>query len=185
MKYTPRLERAIKFAAQKHDGQLRIEKERLPYITHLISVAVLVSSHTDDEDCIIAALLHDTLEDTKTSVEEIGEQFGSTVAAYVGAVTEKKVADWKASKQSYIDQLKIVPEGALIIAAADKIHNIASRLSLVEDMGTAVFAKWNHTPAEYHWYHREVFSVIQSRLSNSIVLDFERILARESEIFAT
>ncbi len=185
MKYTPRLERAIKFAAQRHHGQLRIEKEQLPYITHLVSVAVLVSTHTDDEDCIIAGLLHDTVEDTETSLEELRDLFGDTVARYVDAVTEKKVTDWQKSKQSYIDQLKTVPEKALIIAAADKIHNIASRLSLVDEVGKEVFAKWRHTPAEYHWYHRSVYEVIRARLTNSIVQDFADILAREKVAFDT
>jgi (p)ppGpp synthase/HD superfamily hydrolase len=184
MKYTPRLERAIQFAAQKHDGQLRIEKERLPYISHLISVAVLVSTHTDNEDCIIAALLHDVIEDTKTTVEDIETLFGSVVSNYVDAVTEKKKADWKQSKVSYVEQLKIAPEQALIIAAADKIHNILSRLSLVQSAGRAIFSQWRHTPEEYHWYHEAVFIVIKDRLQNSIVKDFEDALAEERSVFS-
>jgi (p)ppGpp synthase/HD superfamily hydrolase len=183
MKYTPRLERAIKYAAQKHDGQLRVEKERLPYITHLVSVAVLVSTHTDDEDCIIAALLHDVLEDTNTTLTQITEHFGVEVALLVDAVTEKKVADWKASKQSYIEQMKEVPEKALIIAAADKMHNILSRLSLIEDVGPNIFTEWSHSPAEYHQYHQAVYEIIERRLANGIVKEFGLILEKERIAF--
>jgi len=102
-----------------------------PYITHLLSVAFILQEYTDDEDVIIASLLHDTLEDTDYTEEELESDFGARVCELVKTVTEPtelkgKKLTWREKKQSYADQLKKGPKEAVMIAAVDKIHNFRS-----------------------------------------------------------
>ena len=86
--YTYKIEQAIKAAAILHDGQLRKGNVPLPYITHLYAVAMILESYTEDEDTIVAGLLHDTLEDTDYTPEELEADFGKEVCEAVLAVTE-------------------------------------------------------------------------------------------------
>lgn len=82
MNHTPQIRKAIHFAARKHHGHLRISSEPdkpLPYIVHLFSVALLVAEDGSGDDVVAAALLHDTIEDTQTTREEIAEAFNDRV----------------------------------------------------------------------------------------------------------
>ena len=93
MNHTPQIKRAIQFAARKYHGQFRAEKEPLPYVTHLFSVALLVAEDGASDDVVTAALLHATLEDTDTTREEIVAAFNERVATLVAAVSEVKEKD--------------------------------------------------------------------------------------------
>ena len=86
-----RLLDAARFAADKHRHQRRKDVEATPYINHPLAVtAILAEAGIDDVDVLVAALLHDTVEDTETSPEEIAERFGPVVAGYVAEVTDDK-----------------------------------------------------------------------------------------------
>ncbi|MFI5260753.1 MAG: HD domain-containing protein, partial [Candidatus Paceibacteria bacterium] len=103
MNHTPQIKKAIQFAARKHHGQMRVETEPLPYITHLFSVALLVAEDGVHDDVVTAALLHDTIEDTGTTREEIVAAFNERVAELVESVSELKekvgkALDWKERK---------------------------------------------------------------------------------------
>ncbi len=129
MHYSFRIEQAIRAAAILHKDQVRKGDIPYPYITHTFAVAMIVSDYTDKEDVIVGALLHDTLEDTDYTGEELREDFGGTVLTLVESVTRPQSDEgknWLEIKKQYIKQLKKAPEDALIIAAADKIHNMRS-----------------------------------------------------------
>lgn len=171
MNHTPQIKKAIQFAARKHHGQLRIEAGPLPYITHLFSVALLVAEDGASDDVVTAALLHDTLEDTPTTREEIVAAFNEEVALLVEAVTEIKEADgneftWKERKINYLKNLETAPDDAVLIAVADKVDNIESKLEAFHKEGAALLARWKQPPAEYLWYHGEVLRIAQMRLPN-------------------
>ena len=106
-----------------------------PYITHLVATAFTLFDYTKDEDVIIAALLHDTLEDTDYTSAELAEDFGGRVCELVETVTEPKSTPehripWLERKMIYAKQLKKGPKEAVLIATADKIHNFRT---MVED----------------------------------------------------
>jgi len=182
MNHTPQIKRAIQFAARKHHGHFRAESEPLPYITHLFSVALLVAedpatlklrraSGADDDydEVVIAALLHDTLEDTDTTREELVAAFGERVAGLVEHVSEKKDVDrkrlgWKERKMAYLKHLEEAPGDALLIAIADKIDNIESKLEALEKEGPALFERWKRPQADYLWYHGEAARIALERL---------------------
>jgi (p)ppGpp synthase/HD superfamily hydrolase len=134
---TPRLTLALDTAAILHKDHTRIGKEKTPYITHLIHVLSTVSNYTHDEDTLIAALLHDTVEDVeKYTLEKVENDFGLRVKEIVEKLTEVRVFDetltpkerWVQAKTGYIDKLTNADGAVHLISAADKIHNIKSIL---------------------------------------------------------
>ena len=133
MIHTPKIERAIHKAAVLHRHQIRKGKDELPYITHLFSVFVILAEYTEDEDILIAGLLHDTLEDTDYTLEGLERDFGKKVRDIVLGVTEQKTEngvkiDWVERKRGYLQGLENAPEESLYVSAADKIHNFRSIL---------------------------------------------------------
>ena len=133
--YNVRLHQAFEAASLVHKGQERKNPVGVPFVSHCFAVYDLVHQYTNDEDTLIAALLHDAIEDN----EEIGMQvvlsFGDDVLEYVQYVTEPPKYDddgnkikWRQRKSMYAKKLKYAPLGAKMISAADKIHNINSLL---------------------------------------------------------
>ena len=173
MNHTPQIKKAIQFAARKHHGQMRAETEPLPYVTHLFSVALLVAESGAGDDVIAAALLHDTLEDTETTPEELSAAFGPRVLELVESVSEAKAEDgqklpWKDRKEGYLATLAKAPDDALIVAMADKIDNIESKLEGLE-AGDEQLLQWFKDPEANFWYHGEVLKMGQERLPEHLL----------------
>jgi guanosine-3',5'-bis(diphosphate) 3'-pyrophosphohydrolase len=118
---------ALEFAANKHCGQYRKSKEKIPYINHPISVARLLAEvgRVRDQNILIAALLHDTIEDTDTTPEEITAAFGPEVCSLVLEVTDDKSLPKATRKQLQIDHAPSLSPGAALIKLADKICNVS------------------------------------------------------------
>jgi (p)ppGpp synthase/HD superfamily hydrolase len=190
MNHTPQIKKAIQFAARKHHGQLRREAEALPYVTHLFSVALLVAEAGGDDDAVTAALLHDTIEDTATTREEIVAAFSEHVAALVESVSEPqeregKKLSWKERKQAYIDTLESAEEDSILIAVADKIDNIESKVEAFEREGPDFLDNWKQPSSEYFWYHGEVLRIAQGRLpAQALVSRLAEAHAKERQVFA-
>ena len=169
MNHTPQIEKAIRFAARKHHGQFRAESDPLPYITHLFSTALLVAEDGAEDDVVIAALLHDTLEDTAATREEIALAFGERAASLVMDVTEIKEREgqkieWRARKKKYLAHLSDAPTEALLISIADKIHNIESKLEALAAGDRAVLRRMGGDPGRYLWFHGELAALASERL---------------------
>jgi (p)ppGpp synthase/HD superfamily hydrolase len=169
MNHTPQIKKAIQFAAKKHNGQMRKETEPLPYVTHPFSVALLVAEDGAHDDVVTAALLHDTIEDTGTSREEIVETFNENVASLVEAVSEIKEKDgkrlsWKERKEDYLARLESANVDAVLIALADKIDNIESKLEALEKEGEDLYTRWSQPPEEYLWFHGEALRIGEARV---------------------
>ena len=164
MQHTPQIKLAIEFAAQKHNGHQRLGARPLPYITHLFSVALLVAEDGAHDDTVTAALLHDTLEDTDTEYEELRDTFNPRVAELVSEVSEEKTLPWAERKADYLARLAHVSDEALLIALADKIDNIESKLEGVAREGHAMFARWPHPPEAYAQIDAATLSIALERL---------------------
>lgn len=164
MNHTPEIKKAIQFAALKHRDHVRRNALAYPYITHLFSVALLVAETGAEDDAVIAALLHDTLEDTDTRPEEIERAFGPRVLALVQAVSEPRGAPWKTRKETYLAQLKNASENALLISLADKIDNTESKIEEFASEGQEFLEKFTQSGDDYLWFHSEVLKVMRERL---------------------
>ena len=118
--------KAAHFAAQKHKDQRRKDKEVSPYINHPISVAKIISEigNIEDPEVLAAALLHYTIEDTETTVDELIDNFGERVCSLVQEVTDDKSLPKMERKQRQIEHAKEISEGAALIKLGDKISNV-------------------------------------------------------------
>lgn len=118
--------KAAYFAAKKHRDQRRKDKHASPYINHPISVALAIAQigGVDDPEILAAALLHDTLEDTKTKPEELEAEFGKKVCEYVLDVTDDKTLLKDERKSRQIEHAKKISKGAALIKLGDKISNV-------------------------------------------------------------
>jgi guanosine-3',5'-bis(diphosphate) 3'-pyrophosphohydrolase len=117
---------AISFAARKHRCQKRKGADQEPYINHPLEVLNLLTNvgKIDDFDVLIAAVLHDTIEDTETSKEEITELFGAAVCRMVLELTDDKSLPKERRKQLQIEHAPHISDGAKQIKLCDKISNI-------------------------------------------------------------
>ena len=139
--YSDRINHALAFAAKHHDQQVR-KGTRLPYLTHPANVAIILTRYGCDETTVVAAILHDVIEDCVTKdysremlEERIASKFGMDVLDTVLAVTHRNHDDDgneftpEEKKQDYLDRLGRANERARWVCAADKLHNAHSILS--------------------------------------------------------
>lgn len=122
----PDFVRALAFASRKHSQQRRKDADASPYINHPIAlVSILaVEAGIHDSDTLCAALLHDTIEDTDTSVEELVEAFGSGVASLVQEVTDDKLLPKVERKLRQVEHAAHLSPKARLVKLADKIANL-------------------------------------------------------------
>ena len=162
-----RLDDAIEFATKKHTEQTR-KRENTPYILHPLEVAAVAAELTKDEDILIAAVLHDTVEDTDTSIDEVRERFGDRVAELVESETENKREDlppeetWEIRKKESLEHLKNSTDPAVkILWLADKVSNIRTLYRLYQKEGDAL---WNHfnmkDVKKQAWYYRTISELL-------------------------
>ncbi len=160
---------AIKFAASVHAGMVR-KGNNQPYIFHPLEVLSLVSLMTLDDEVLCAAILHDTVEDTDASIEDIRNSFGDRVAELVGYESEdkrgnvNKAATWKDRKQETINRIRALDdEGAKMVCLADKVSNLRSFHLGILDKGEEFFNSFNQKdPREHYWYYSELKDALSS-----------------------
>jgi (p)ppGpp synthase/HD superfamily hydrolase len=185
---THRIERAIVRATELHDGQAR-KIRKVPYIVHPYAVAFLLAHYESDEDVIIAGLLHDTLEDVPGyTYDMLREEFGERVAAIVREVTEdytedekldqtRRSAGWRVRKETYLANLANDSRGALLVAAADKIHNMRSFLDDRKMVGEDVWKHLLTKPESMKWFYGEVTKTIVARLDHPLAEELQKAYA--------
>jgi len=133
---------AYEFAEKKHKDQYR-KASNLEYITHPKYVARVVEQLTGDETLVIVALLHDTLEDTNTTFEEIKEKFGIQVAHLVNELTNKKEERGSMKKKNYIlNKMINMSDDALIVKLSDRFHNVLFLEKDQDDLEDLKFVKY-------------------------------------------
>jgi len=181
MAYSYKIEQAIRAAAVLHKDQVRKGEMPFPVVTHLISVAMIVSEYTNDEDIIAAAFLHDALEDTDYTAEEIEEDFGGFVKELVEGVTEPQRehdgqrVPWEQQKKAYIETLKKAPEGSLIICAADKIHNMRTIVEDYFEDHSRFLADFGGKLDKRIEIFTEISNVLNRRLKSPILAEFNHV----------
>lgn len=162
-----KLLRAINVAAWVHDGQVRKGTE-IPYVSHAYGVMHLVSQQPAvREDVMIAALLHDVLEDApeRYNAAMMEADFGDEVLELVRRLTkDSSLSTWKMRADDYLSRIPDAPLAMLYIAASDKVHNLSSILNDYEVHGESVWDRFNSSKEEQVWWYCEVFSAINRRL---------------------
>ena len=166
--FSPRFSSALAFAADLHREQTRKGTD-IPYIAHLLAVAALVIEHGGDEDQAIAALLHDAVEDQggQETLAQIRQRYGERVAGLVDACTDSyekgpEKAEWKPRKEKYLASLPGKPSDALLVSAADKLHNATAILEDYLVQGEALWSRFNGGRQSL-WYYRGLVEGLRHR----------------------
>jgi len=145
--------KAIHTAIKAHENQLR-KLDNDMYVVHPLEVGVILAKHNLSDDVIVAGILHDTVEDTALSLEQIEIEFGPNVALYVKFCSEhNKFDSWKKRKLDYLSQLDEAPIEVLYIVCVDKLTNIQSIQRNLEVNGTAIWQKFNAGYDDQKWYY--------------------------------
>jgi len=181
---TSRLERALRWAAECHQGQTR-RGSGTPYVEHVMAVALVLDRAGFDEDVVIAGLLHDVVEDTQATFDDVAAQFGPAVAATVRHCSEVKL-DAQGNKRPWIDRkrdhlaaMTAAPMTARGVMLADKLHNLVSiELDLLD--GRPVWSEFHADREQVLWYYKAAIDACgrdDLRLAR-LVASCEEVLAR-------
>ncbi len=152
---------AIILATAKHSGQVRKGTD-IPYIVHPMEVMAILSRMGADEDLLIAGVLHDVVEDTNVSVEDIQIKFGDKVAELVGAHSEDKSLSWEERKRLSNEHLKNETFEVKCLILADKLSNIRSMANDLERIGEKLWERFNAPYEKQRWYYMGSVEALES-----------------------
>lgn len=184
----PLYEKAVIFAATAHQGAHR-KGSRIPYLSHPIEAAAIVSELTDDEELIAAAVLHDVVEDTSVTLEELEQYFGLRIATYVGYETEEKRRDlpaeetWLVRKQEILTFLREKADrNARILALADKLSNLRALERDVISIGDRVWDRFHQKDKKMHgWLYRQTAEALRELEEYPVWQEYDRLIRRVFE----
>lgn len=178
--YSYRIEQALRAITILHKDQVRKGAIPLPYVSHLFAVAMLVMDYTKDEDTVIAALLHDTIEDTDYTPQELQEDFGGKVLEIVLALSEpqdseKREYTWKERKAAYAKGLRKAPPEALLICAADKIHNMRAMVEEYFDEHQRFLSEFSGSLEDRVLQYQDIANALNRGLKSDILAEFNHV----------
>ncbi len=167
---------ALQKAESLHKGQFR-KGTKIPYFVHILDVAnILMNEDEISDDIICAGILHDTLEDTIYSKEELRRDFGENIYSLVNFCTEpgnnfnsskeESIKSWKQRKKHSIESLILGNEMEVLIFLADKYSNLKS---IKEDLilsGDNVWKKFNSSYDDIKWYYTTIREVAEKKIPN-------------------
>lgn len=182
------LDRAIIFAVKAHANTERRGKG-FPYIVHPMEAVEIVASMTPDQELLAAAALHDTVEDTDVTVEQIRAEFGERIAAIVDSESDKFEAgvsetdSWRGRKQAAIDRLAAASHDSQVVALGDKLSNMRAIARDYKVQGDALWSLF-HAPggkADHEWHYRGLAASLKGLAGTAAYEEFCRLV---DEVFA-
>lgn len=172
-------DRAVRFATEAHHGTERRGKG-YPYIIHPMEAVSIVATLTNDPEMLAAAMLHDTVEDTSATIEQIRELFGERVASLVQHETAPLPDDapWRTRKEAQVAQLANAPHDSKVVAMGDKLSNMRALAADYKNIGDQLWSRF-HAPNgkdDIAWYYRSLADAL-SELSGTVPYqEFVRLL---------
>ena len=175
--FTKRLDKAIRISAWCHEQAHEHRKGGdIPYIIHPYGVMLIASNVTEDEDTLIACLLHDVLEDVPKRIydeDKMRTDFGDRVTNIVKDVTkDASLKDWYGVSSAYLHHLEFeASDEAIIVSASDKIHNLESTLFDYEDVGDKLWERFTtKNPSDQLWWYGSILRILNERnCSNQLI----------------
>jgi (p)ppGpp synthase/HD superfamily hydrolase len=188
--YSVRVDRALALAAEDFRHRPRKGTD-IPYLAHLLQVAVWVAEHGGDEDQIVAALLHDWIEDIPgADPARLEAEFGPRVRSLVEALSDSddagEKAPWRDRKERYLAHLRDAPADVKLVSASDKLHNARSILRDLRAHGDDVWRRFRAGRDGQLWYYAELVVVLRHGWSHPLVDELEGVVAEiEAEVART
>lgn len=177
------ISKAIIFAVKAHDG-MRRKKTATPYILHPVEAAVIAGSLTDDQEVMAAAVLHDVVEDTCITIEEIEAEFGKRVAELVASESEDKREDkppsetWQIRKEEAVQFLENTDNKDIkILYLGDKLANMRSIYKDWINAGDSVWERFNQKDKSHHaWYYRSIAEAMHELKETPAWKEYDRLI---------
>lgn len=183
---TELLDRAIVFAVHAHAGTERRGKG-FPYIVHPMEAVEIVATMTSDQELLAAAALHDTVEDTDVTIEQIRTEFGDRVASLVAAESDEPhqsrdcIENWRARKQAAIDRLSSGSRDAKIVALGDKLSNMRAIARDYAKQGDKLWYIFHSNDRKDHeWHYRGLADALSELHDTFAFKEFEHLI---NEVF--
>ena len=181
---TELLDRAIVFAVRAHAGTERRGKG-FPYIVHPMEAVEIVATMTRDQELLAAAALHDTVEDTDVTIEQIRAEFGDRVASFVAAESDEphqsqdSIENWRARKQAAIDRLASASHDTKIVALGDKLSNMRAIARDYAEQGNRL---WNlfhaKDPKDHEWHYRGLAASLSELHDTFAYKEFKQLISQ-------
>ena len=189
---TQRFAEAMHYAHRWHASQTR-KGTGIPYLSHLLAVAAIALEHGADEDEAIAALLHDSLEDgphntgePRAQIEQqIREHFGERVLQIILGCTDTRSdgslgmakESWAERKTAYLEHLETADASVLLVAAADKLHNMQCILRDFRQVGDELWQRFSAGKEGSLWYYRSLAEILGRRLPSRLSAELQELVA--------
>ena len=183
MIYTQKLKNAIRFAIKTHEvyqKQTRKGKD-IAYITHPLTVGIILASAKANEDVVAAGILHDTIEDSpsekKVTAGMLAERFGETVAQLVVSVTEQdKLLSWEERKHDAFERIEHFSQDSLLLKSADIISNVSELLDDYARHAEEIFVRFS-APKEKMIQHQlaSIAAILERWPENPLAEDLQRL----------
>lgn len=151
-------QKAKEFAYKAHKGMKRKGKE-LPFTYHLELVNKILKTLTDDDNILAAGWLHDVIEDTPITLEELKKEFNDELCYYVELETEDKSLSWKERKLKQIQELKENKSEVALIAYADKMANMTEMFDDYKIIKDKLWKRFNRGKEKQYWYYLEFYKI--------------------------
>ena len=176
-------EKAKLFAIKAHKGQIRKSDKEKPMIIHPINVANILSEYGYDDNVVAAAYLHDVIEDTKYTKEDLLKEFNEDIVSLVlGATEEDKSLSWEERKTITIDKVKDLDLRHKVVVCADKISNLEDMRIIFEVNGKRDFSAFKRGFDKQKWYYTEVYNSLIYNEDKDYVM-FSRLKLLIDDIF--
>lgn len=179
---TELLDRAIKFAVNAHSGTERRGKG-FPYIVHPMEAMEIVSTMTPNQELLAAAVLHDTVEDTGVTIDQIREEFGDRIASIVDAESDKGIEgrseeeSWHDRKRGAIERLAKAPRDTKIVALGDKLSNMRAIARDYAEKGDGLWKIFHVTDKKDHeWHYRGLADSLRELQDTFAFKEFESLI---------
>jgi (p)ppGpp synthase/HD superfamily hydrolase len=179
--YDSRLDDALAFVAERFRHKSR-KATRVPYLSHLLAVTAMVMEHGGTPDQMIAAALHDYLEDIPgASLAEIEERFGANVARMVDALSDSKDASrpkapWRTRKTTYLACLRPAGADVKLVSACDKIHNARTLVVDQKRVGDDAFNRFNASKEDTLWYYRASLAALREGWEHEVLEELALVI---------
>jgi (p)ppGpp synthase/HD superfamily hydrolase len=168
---------AINYAVAKHSGQVR-KGTNTPYITHPFEVMEILKEEGCTETVRAAGMLHDVLEDTNATKEEILKYFGEEVLKLVSSETEDKSKTWQERKQTTINELDNADNDVKMICFADKLANLRSMAADLEKVGEKLWERFNADKLNIEWYYTSIYSKMNNIINTKMYEEYSVLLKK-------
>lgn len=182
---TAKLHDAIIFAAKAHKGQVRKGTD-VDYLTHPMEVLQILTQMGADEGLLIAGILHDVVEDTDVTIDEIRERFGADAARLVEHHSEDKSLSWRQRKEQTVASLEYADKRTQMLVMADKVSNQRSIYADLQVLGDELWDRFNAPKEEQSWYYSAVQDALKEMQNYEDTADiYWEMVSTYKDIFVT